>query len=310
MPKEESEFIENLKQGPVNTKFAVADKIIRTSKRGNPYLQVVLSDKTGQIVCRMFDNSAEEVHNTLEIGEVYRVRGEVQEYPHGSGNLNIKADDFMTGDQYALNDYVRVTPHSRVEMMDEILKTITGMTDPILKPLLESFFCDKKFREDFMTCPSAKMYHHNYIGGLLEHTLGVLRICKTATMIHHELDVDLLYAGAIFHDFGKLEAYDYNMVAIELTQTEKLLGHISVGSLMVDARAADLMSAPVDENDPITEEVYIARIRELKHLILSHHGVVMNGWGSPVDPKTPEAVALHHADNLDAKVKGFIQEVK
>jgi 3'-5' exoribonuclease len=308
--KEENEFIKNLKPGRLNAPFVISNKEIRTAKTGNEYIQAVLSDKTGQIVTRLFlDGNVKKTFDTIDESAVYRVQGEVQEYPRGSGKLNVKMLSFnlMDESEYELSDYIRVTPYSREAMMNEILKTINKMTDPSLKNILESFFCDKSFREEFSNCPSAKMYHHNYIGGLLEHTVGVLRICKTTWQIYPELDKDLLYAGAILHDLGKLEAYDYDMVSIERSESEKLLGHIHLGSVMVDAQAASFMSAPVNEEDPITEK-YIARVAELQHLILSHHGPVMNGWGSPVDPQTPEAVALHHADNLDAKVKGFIQE--
>jgi 3'-5' exoribonuclease len=173
------------------------------------------------------------------------------------------------------------------------------MENPYLKDLLQAFFCDPGFTQEFSTAPSAKIYHHNYQGGLLEHTVEVLEICKTACQIFPQLDKDLLYTGAILHDVGKLKAYDYDLLSIDISNEGKMLDHLFISADMVKEK---INSMDMDMPDNLQ--------MQLLHLILSHHGEVRNGWGSPVDPKIPEAVALHHADNLDAKVKGLLQKMK
>lgn len=310
--KEESEFVENLKPGKINAPFVIANKEIRTAKTGNEYIQADLSDKTGQIVTRMFlDGDVQKKFNSIDSSAIYQIWGEVQEFPRGSGKLNIKLMDFKKLDEsdYEISDYILITSHDQKKMMEEILTTIKTIKNPYLKELLNMFFEDKKFQEEFMNCPAAKMHHHNYTGGLLEHTLGVLFICRTITMIHTELNPDLLFTAAILHDVGKLDSYDYDMVSIEVSQNGRLIDHIFLGNAMVRSKLADLKRGLLVTKETTDDEIkeFDEMSMQLQHLIISHHGPVMNGWGSPVNPQTPEAVALHHADNLDAKVKGFLE---
>ncbi len=180
------------------------------------------------------------------------------------------------------------------ESITEIENTISGINNKYLKSILESFFSDNEFTKKFYECPAARSHHHNYIGGLLEHTVDVLRVCKTVYNNFKDIDRDFLYTGAILHDIGKVESYDYDLVKIEYSKKGNLLDHIIISYDMVKEKINDL---------EIPDNISI----KLLHIILSHHGQVSNGWGSPVDPKIPEAVALHYADNLDAKVKIILQ---
>ncbi len=296
--KSDEDFIENLNsRRQIKSQFVIADKMFKKAKTGRIYIDVTLTDKTGRIVGRMFPKEdVEGKYEAICIGNICRVLGKVNEYPSGSGRYNIIIDDFkeLSEDEYEIDDFVITSDRDKANLIAEIDDTITGMENVYLKNLLKAFFSDKMFTDEFFNSPSAKFYHHNYMGGLLEHSVEVLKLCKTACEIFHELDKDLLYTGAILHDVGKLKAYDYDLVKIEFSREGKLLDHIFISCDMVKDKINEIEMP----NDLSTQ---------LLHLILSHHGEVKNGWGSPVDPKTPEAVALHHADNLDAKVKGLLQ---
>lgn len=301
--KNEDDFIENLNTVKrINTSFVIASATIKTARNGKDYLELSLTDKTGEIIARMFPNrDAQEIFENINQKRIYQVQGNVDEFPRNSQNFSIKIDSFQALDEtdYHLDDFIRTCHKDPKKLIKEIKSTMDDMKNPHLKNLLRAFFSDPEFTQEFSAAPSAKIHHHNYQGGLLEHTVEVLEICKTAYQLFPQLDKDLLYAGAILHDVGKLKAYDYDLISIDISNEGKMLDHLFISADMVKEKINSL------DND-IPENLQT----QLLHMILSHHGEVRNGWGSPVDPKTPEAVALHHADNLDAKVKGLLQKSK
>jgi 3'-5' exoribonuclease len=303
MLKKEEDFIENLNSvRRINTSFVIASAVIKTARNGKDYLEFSLTDKTGGITARMFPNrDAHDIFESINQKSIYTITGNVDEFPRNSQNFSIKIDSFQELDEeeYHLDDFIRTSDKDQKELFEEIISTIKGIENIHLKNLLRAFFCDPEFTQEFSTAPSAKIYHHNYVGGLLEHTVEVLQLCKTVFQIFPELDQDLLYTGAILHDVGKLRAYDYDLISIDISNEGKMLDHLFISADMVKEKISSL-----DEEMPENLQT------QLLHLVLSHHGEVRNGWGSPVDPKTPEAVALHYADNLDAKVKGLIQKLK
>lgn len=301
MLKKEEDFIENLNSvRRINTSFVIANKTIKTARNGKDYIEFSLTDKTGEIIARMFPNrEANEIYQSIDKKGIYSITGTVDEFPRNSRNFSIKIDSFqkLSEDEYVVDDFIRISHKNQAELIDEINNTINGITNPHLKNLLKAFICDDEYTKGFYNAPSAKIYHHNYMGGLLEHTVEVLVLCKKACEIFPELDSDLLYTAAILHDIGKLRAYDYDLVSIDISKEGKLLDHLFISCDMVRDKIKD-------SGDEMPEDLQI----HLLHILLSHHGDVKNGWGSPVSPQTPEAVALHHADNLDAKVKGIIQK--
>lgn len=299
--KPEQTFIKNLpKVGVVNTPYAVGDKILKTARTGSKYMDVSLKDKTGEITGRMFSNDNDVVSLFDEIlpGQIYNIRGEMNEYPRGSGKMSIvvKSLHLLSSDMYDLNDFTKTSCKDQELLIKEVESTIDQIEIKEYKDLLNHFFKDPEFTTIFYECPSAKVHHHNYIGGLLEHTLEVLEICKVTAQQFPELNKDLLFTAALLHDIGKIKTYDYDPLKIEISQQGRLLDHLYMSSKMVESACIECS---------VPELLMIP----LVHLILSHHGEVRNGWGSPVNPQTPEAVALHHADNLNAKVKGMIQGV-
>jgi len=293
MSKKEEDFIENLNiSRDITSDFAVSEKIIRTSAKGRQYLDITLADRTGQIDGRMFPSDVEAIHDSIKLGSVCRIVGRISEFPSGSGKFNmvINVLNELDEDEYLLEDFIMASDNNSDDLISEIRSTIKEMESPELKNLLKSFFCDKNFTEQFYKAPAAMVHHHNYIGGLLDHTVEVLKISKTACEIFPDLNPDLLYCGVLLHDVGKIKTYTYGTGPIGFSEEGELLDHIYISCEMVKSKLEKL-----EISDEISNQIL--------HMILSHHGYISYGWGSPVDPKTPEAVALHYADNMDAKVK-------
>ncbi|MEW6009906.1 HD domain-containing protein [Methanobacterium alkalithermotolerans] len=297
--KDEKDLVENLNSNrEVISQFVISNKEIKRAKTGKKYLQLTLSDKTGQIAGRLFpEKNIDEISDSIKSGSIYRIKGKVSEFPRSSGNFSAIINNFkeLEPEEYDLNDYIQTSRKDKDLLLLEIYSTIKSLENKSLKELLKSFFCDEEFTSKFSIYPSAQYYHHNFKGGLLEHTVGVLEICKTTCQIFPELDPDLLFTGAILHDIGKMQTYDYDFLSISYSRRGDLLDHLFLTAEMVKEKINKL-----DMDEELANQVL--------HLILSHHGEVKNGWGSPVNPKIPEAVALHHADNLDAKVKGMLQQ--
>ncbi|MDO9044866.1 MAG: HD domain-containing protein [Methanobacteriaceae archaeon] len=295
--KLEDEFVKNLKGGSILSKFAISNKTIKLTKHGNEYLDVTLSDKTGEITGRMFSNGKlNSMIQQIENGDICTIKGNIEEY---QGRLNLKISEMIgcSAEEFDKKDFLHSSEKNTDKLMEVIADTINQMKNPQLKNLLKLFFDNEKFKSEFCSAPAAVRMHHNYIGGLLEHTSQVLILCKTICQNYPELDNDLLFTGAILHDIGKMKIYRQNGFSIEYTEDGLLLEHIYISAQMVKERANKIL---------ISEET----VKRVIHLILSHHGDVSNGWGSAVSPFLPEATALHQADNLDAKVKIALDKQK
>jgi len=296
--KSNKDLVGNLNcQKSICSSFAVSEKNIRTSSKGLEYIALTLIDKTGQIDGRIFsEDSVKEIYETIDEGSICKLEGKVNEFPPNSGKFNVVIEYIvkLSPDEYILEDYIRTSNNDKNELIEYVNSTIKDMENPELKNLLNSFFNDDEFTKEFYTAPAAKIHHHNYVGGLLDHTVEVLKISKTIYHLFPEIDKDLLYTGALLHDIGKIRAYDYDNLTIKMSERGKLLDHLYLSGVMVEERL---------------EEVKISKelSNQLLHVILSHHGDVKLGWGSIVDPKTPVAVALHYADLMDARVKDMIK---
>ena len=297
--KSDEDLVENLNcQKSICSSFVVIKKNIRTSAKGRDYIDLTLGDKTGQIDGRVFpEEGVQDIFNTIISGSIYKCDGQVNEFPPDSGKYNLVINYLveLPPDEYILEDYVKTSSNDKDELIKYIISTIKEIKNPELKNLLKSFFCDNRFSEEFYTAPAAKFYHHSYVGGLLDHSVEVLKICKTLQDIFPGIDKDLLYTAAILHDIGKIRAYDYDNLSTKMSEEGKLLDHLYLSGVMVEEKLNDVN---------ISKELS----NQLMHIILSHHGKVSLGWGSIVDPKTPEAVALHYADLLDARVKDMFNE--
>lgn len=250
------------------------------TKDGKPYCDVVLTDKTGAIKGKIWSESIDSCSDVKE-GDVVRVFGKVSSF----NNLpQITVSAMGVADSFEPSDIIQSSEHSIDGMRDELKSAISEIKEPHLKELMKNIFTDDFFKE-FTESPAAYTIHHAYRGGLAEHTLDILSMAKVLSERYPKLNRDLLYVGAILHDVGKLAEFNLD-TTISMTTKGKLLGHIYIGTEFVQSKAP--------KNMP--EEL----LNEVLHMILAHQGTLE--FGSPVMPKTPEAVALSALDDASFKV--------
>ena len=188
--------------------------------------------------------------------------------------------------------------HFFISLLNLSVTTPMSLTLPF-KRLLHLFFDDPVFIDAYKHSPSAITHHHNYVGGNLEHVVGVLRLCKNISNMYPGMNWDLLLSGAILHDIGKLKEYRY-VAAIDKTEAGNFIGHIVIGDRWIHEKIQALRSRGIEFPEDLEQH--------LTHLILSHHGKYE--WGSPRLPKTIEACVLHQADLMDSQVKKYIQNIE
>jgi len=282
-------YIENLKAGErINSAFLVAEKNLAYSQKGAPYLNLRLKDKTGEIEGKVWDNAG-EWDGQFRKGDIVQVSGRVLSYKN---NLQLSVLELkrLADDEIDLVDYLSAAKQDKDIMFAELMTYIEKVRTPCLKELLDAFFQHEETASLFKRAPAAKGFHHVYLGGLLEHTLSVIKLLDRMMDHYENINSDLLMTGGILHDIGKIYEFDYDRL-VQYSDEGRLIGHIVMGVEMVDAKIAAIDGFPK------------ALAMELRHLILSHHGVLE--YGSPKRPKTVEALIVHHIDDLDAKVNAF-----
>ncbi len=252
------------------------------------FLSLVFSDRSGQMLARVWEN-AEQTADELETKTIVKVDGEVETY---LDRVQIRVLRIRTAkeDEYDLRDMLPTSERDPEEMMAELDAYIEQIANPHLRGLVEYFFDDPAFRMRFRQAPAARRIHHAYLGGLVEHVLEVLHICTTVLEIYPQIDADLLIAGAILHDIGKVREYTWDF-DIDYSTEGRLLGHIVMADEMITTALASLPDFPPQ------------LAMRLRHMLLSHHG--RYEWGSPRRPQTIEAIALHQIENLDAQINRF-----
>ena len=259
------------------------------TKNGKNYDNVILQDKTGTLDAKIWDpnNAGIADFDAMDYIEVY---GDVTSF-NGALQVNVKRVRKCTEGEYDEREYMPVSKKDLDVMFAELLKFINSIENTYLNALLKKFFVeDNAFAERFKRASAAKSVHHGFIGGLLEHTLGVVKLCDYYCTAYPILKRDLLLTAAICHDIGKtreISAFPMN----DYTDEGQFLGHIVIGSEMIGEKVKEIKDFP-----PMLE-------MELKHCILSHHGEYE--FGSPKKPAIIEAVALNYADNTDAKLETF-----
>ncbi len=258
-------------------------------RAGEYFLKLTLADVSGRVKAVMWDPPKEE--GAVQEDDVVFIRGTVGDY-HGP---QVVVSDLRKLDPEKVNRsfFQPVSRRDRAEMLGELRQAIAGIEDKNLRRLLDAFFGDDEFLRIFASAPAARTIHHNCVGGLLEHTLEVVSLCRNlAALYPGQIRTDLLLSGAILHDIGKIEEYRQDSISFDFTDRGKLVGHISIGKEMIDEKIASLPDFPADLK------------LELEHMILTHHG--MREWGSPEIPKTIHAFALFHADLVSARLNQFV----
>lgn len=279
-------FIADIREGQqVQDLFLVSRKILAETKSGKPYLALTLMDRSGEIEARIWDD-APRYDSMAQIGRIVAVEAQAKAFREQL-QLNITTLQAVAEGAVPLDSFIPASRRSVPEMKAELRKLIGTIDNPALRSLLEAIF-QGDFLKQFCLAPAAKMMHHAYLGGLLEHTLSVtglaLRICRHYPV----LDRDLLTAGALLHDIGKVREFSFATVPFDYTDSGRLIGHLVLGCEMVRGQAESIPGLSPE------------RLDQLLHLILSHHG--RHEFGSPCLPMTVEAIMLHHLDDMDAKV--------
>ena len=281
-------YIKDLREGDrVGDIYLCKHKQAAMTKNGKPYENIIIQDKTGTLDGKIWDPNSQGIDD-FDTQDYIEIVGDITSFA-GALQLNVKRVRKTHEGEYDPADYLPVSSKDRNAMYQELREYIESVGNPHLRQLLQYFFVeDKEFIQAFGFSSAAKMVHHGFVGGLLEHTLGVVKLCDYYTQSYDYLNRDLLISAAIFHDMGKtkeLSAFPMN----DYTDDGQLLGHIMMGAEMLHDAIREIPDFP---------EV---TARELKHCILAHHGEL--AYGSPKKPALAEAVALNMADNTDAKLE-------
>jgi len=283
-------FITDLIEGESVTSFFLLKQVqVRQRRSGEPYLSMILGDRTGEMAAVMWEG-VEEAGKELAEGDVVKVQGLLGTYQRAR-QLTITRLRKAAPEEIVAEDYLPRSLQDPTALLAGLRATVDAMQEPYLQRLLRDLLADEDFMADFAVAPAAKNIHHAVLGGLLEHTASVVGLCRVLAEYYPAVDRDLLLAAAMLHDVGKVRELTWNRV-FDYSDAGRLLGHITLGALLVEARIREISDFPE------------ALAQRLLHCILSHHGELE--WGSPRRPKTLEALVLHYAEDLDGKVNAFL----
>lgn len=287
-------FVSDIKDRcQVDSVFLVKDKITAMAKNGKPYLTLRLMDKTGDVEAKVWDN-IDQIALIFEKDDFISVRSKATVYL-GKMQLVISELKRVPDEEVALADFLPETERNIQEMVVELRELVDSLADSHLKSLLTAFVDDPAFLAVYRTAPAAKGMHHVYLGGLLEHSLAVARLIDSIVPLYPGINRDLLVAGALLHDVGKVREMSFTR-SFDYTDEGKLIGHITIGVEMIQEKIAAI--------DGFPRELGML----LKHMLLSHHG--QYEYGSPKRPKTLEATILNYLDDLDSKINGIRTHIR
>lgn len=265
--------------------FLVVEKETRKTREGKPYLRLELADRTGSVEARMWEGF-EAAAESIARDSFVKVQARVEIY-RGKPQLNIERLRHAEPEEIELADFFPHTPHDVEALYGRLREIVAGMANPHLRVLLERLLGEAEIEAKLKRAPAAKSIHHAYLGGLLEHIVNLCELCRAVAPRYPEVNLDLLLAGAILHDIGKIEELRYDR-SFGYTTEGLLLGHIVQGLALVRRR--------MDSMETFPPELRVA----LEHMIVSHHG--QYEFGSPRLPMFPEALLLHYLDDLDSKM--------
>jgi 3'-5' exoribonuclease len=292
MTDEQRVWIKDLRAGSdIEEVYAVRAADVRQRRGGGPYMAATLGDRTGEVTALVWQN-VDRFRGVLEPGNVVAVRGQVQRY---NQQLQIVVRQAEAVPEASVDEklFLRSSSVDPTLLWKRLMETIEDVGDPDLRQLLLRVFSDPEVEERFRVAPAARSMHHAFRSGLLEHTVSVAEIARLLSG-HYDLDNDLVIAGALLHDLGKIWELEIGP-SIEYTDDGRLIGHLPMETLFVEKKIGELENFPRETR------------RQLLHILLSHHGEY--GFGSPRRPKTPEALLVHTADNLDSKMAGMLEAI-
>ncbi len=283
-------FINEIVAGEtINDIYMVKEPILRSTTKGDLYIAMHLSDRTGQLNGRMWQ-ATEVIYNAIPKPGFVHIQGRSELYQNQL-QIVVNSVSVIEPAKVNLEDFLSRTTKDVRQMFEEVKKMVARVKHAYLKALTEEFLSDAELMKKFCSAPGGTQLHHNYLGGLLEHTHNMLRMAVAILPLYPQVQPDLVLTAIFVHDIGKTEELAYDM-AFSYTDTGQLIGHI-VQSLLMVRQKADLLAA---KGTPIDKPV----LDSLSHIILSHHG--QYEFGSPKLPATPEAFMVNYIDDLDAKI--------
>ena len=284
-------YVNELSDGEtVDQIFLASEKQLRPNRQGNLYLQVRLSDKTGSITAMMW-NASQKQYDGFENGDFIQVKGASQLY-NGGMQVLAKGITKVAADNIDETEFTTLSNAALEKMTSRIAELLRSMRNIHLQNLAECFLVDDEFMRQFRSAPAGIKNHHAYRGGLLEHTLSLMEVATVVAPHYPGLDPDLLLMGAFLHDMGKTKELTYEP-DLGYSDSGQLLGHLIQG--------VDMLDEKIQSTTKQSGEAFPANLSvRLKHMIISHHG--QYEFGSPKLPMTLEAIALHHLDNMDARM--------
>lgn len=287
-------FIADIREGEkITGQFLVQVKQAQTTKTGKTFISLRLQDRTGSIAAKIWDN-ADRLLSVFSKGDIVKIDAMVEEY-NKELQLNIRQLKKVPVETINLEDFLPVTAYDIDEMFAQIMTFAKSVENNHLHVLLDAMFTDPLIVEKLKRIPAAREMHHAYIGGLLEHTLSVARICEYIAGHYTSVSRDLLITGALLHDIGKIKEFEFAPF-IKYTDAGRLIGHLVMGVEMINEKVSGINGFDEDLK------------MQLGHLILSHHGELE--FASPKLPQFAEAMILHQADDLDAKVNSIQHYIK
>lgn len=264
--------------------FAVRKKELK-EYNGRFFLKLELGDATGRLDGVLWEEAA-TTHNQVEVGTVVKIRGNVTTY-RDDLQISIQKVRPAKAEEFSIDDILPRSKFSKEELEKKFTEQVGRVKNPYLKKLLDLFVADRKIFEAYLNAPAGKLWHHNYVGGLAEHSLQMAEVAQKVAPFYPLTDAELLIAGALLHDIGKVWQYQVSGF-IDYTTEGRLVGHINSG----DHYVATL----IDKVEGFPAELSL----RLRHLVVSHQGMLEQG--SPVVPQTPEAFVLYALDELDSKM--------
>ena len=285
----EKQYVADIKdRDSVNAVFLVKEKIMAMAKNGKPYMNLRFMDKSGEVDAKIWDNT-DELDRLFDKNDFVRVRGKASVYLN---KMQVVVAEIrrIPEEEVDLADFLPESPRSATKMRKELRVVVDSLSNQYLKALMTQFLSDDDFMNLYCKAPAAKGMHHVYLGGLLEHSLSLVKLVRAISPLYEGINADLLITGALLHDVGKIHEMSYDR-SFDYTDAGKLLGHITMG--------VELVSEKIHMVEDFPKELELL----LKHMLLSHHG--QYEFGSPKRPKTVEATILNYLDDLDSKINGI-----
>lgn len=275
----------------VQSTFLAKNKLLLTDKKGKSYISLFLSDKSGSIDAKIWDN-VERTNNIFDSGDIVRIKGQVQVFQNKKQVIIHKVEPIQD-QELDFADYVGEADQSPEEIFQELLQIVKKVESDPIEQLILSTLNDPSIKERLLKSPAAKSIHHVKVGGLIEHILSISKLMVFIGEQYKHLNLDLLIFGAIFHDLGKIWELEWTSNGIRYTDKGRLIGHLVMSSELIEKKSSQIFGFPED------------LVMLLKHIILSHHGKLE--YGSPKVPMLLEAYVVWMIDDFDSKVDSITQ---